>query len=138
MSAADGTLTSNLAALESVYTDEWVAYTSGLDDQSGLADDQYYLAAMTLKSIQDKSNGAMIAGPGTPWGETNGDGNQGGYHLVWPRDLFKFASALVAAGDTASANKAVEYLFNVQMQTTTSDNPYSRPGRFPQNSYVDG
>jgi glucoamylase len=138
MSAADGTLKSNLAALESAYTDEWVAYTSGLDDQSGLADDQYYLAAMTLKSIQDKSNGAMIAGPGTPWGETNGDGNQGGYHLVWPRDLFKFASALVAAGDAASANRAVEYLFNVQMQTTTSDNPYSRPGRFPQNSYVDG
>ena len=138
MSAANGTLSSSLTAMETAYTDEWVAYTSALSDQGGLADDQYYLAVMTLKSIQDKTNGAMIAGPGTPWGETNGDGNQGGYHLVWARDLFKFASALIAAGDTTSANRAVEYLFNVQMQTTTGNTPYSRPGRFPQNSYVDG
>ncbi len=138
MQAANDTLNSNIAMLESAYTNEWVNYTQGIDDQNGLADDQYYLAAMTLKSIQDKSNGAMIAGPGTPWGENNGDNNQGGYHLVWARDLFKFASALISAGDIASANKTVDYLFNVQMQTVSSDNPYSRPGRFPQNSYVDG
>jgi glucoamylase len=138
MNTANSTLGSDLNALERTYTDAWNAYTQGLDDQDGKADDQYYLAAMTLKSIQDKSNGAMIAGPGTPWGETSGDGNQGGYHLIWSRDLFKFASALIAAGDTASARKAVDFLFNTQMQTTTSDNPYSRPGRFPQNTFVNG
>ncbi len=138
MNAANETLNSDLVALEDSYTNEWITYTQNLDNQNGLADDQYYLAAMTLKSIQDKNNGAMIAGPGTPWGETNGDGNQGGYHLIWARDLFKFASALFAAGDTASANKAVDYLFNVQMQTTESQDPYSRPGRFPQNSLVNG
>jgi glucoamylase len=139
MTAADETLKDDLGALETKYTDEWVAYNTGLSSQGGTADDQYYLAAMTLKSIQDKTNGAMIAGPGTPWGETNGDNpNKGGYHLVWSRDLFKFASALVAAGDTASANKAVDFLFNVQMQTATSGTPYSRPGRFPQNTYVNG
>jgi glucoamylase len=89
MDVANGTLNSDLVALEGTYTKEWEAYAKGLKDQGGLADDQYYLAAMTLKSIQDKTNGAMVAGPATPWGETNGDGNQGGYHLVWPRDLFK-------------------------------------------------
>jgi glucoamylase len=129
MDVANATLTSDLAALENTYIQEWVGYTQGLNNQGGLADDQYYLAAMTLKSIQDKTNGAMIAGLGTPWGETNNDGNQGGYHLVWSRDLFKFASSLIAAGDTTSANKAVDYLFNVQMQSN---------GRFPQNSFVDG
>jgi glucoamylase len=134
MDAANATLDSDLAALEKTYVDEWVAYCSGLDNQNGTADDQYYLAAMTLKCIQDKSNGAMIAGPGTPWGESNGDGNQGGYHLVWARDLYKFASALLAAGDAVSAGKAVDYLFNVQMQTTDGD----RKGRFPQNTFVDG
>lgn len=138
MDVANATLNSDLAAVENDYTKEWVAYTAKLSDQNGLADDQYYLAAMNLKSIQDKSNGAMVAGPATPWGETNTDKNQGGYHLVWPRDLFKFASSLIAAGDTESANEAVDYFFNVQMQTTTSDDPYSRPGRFPQNNYVDG
>ncbi|MEA5515816.1 glycoside hydrolase family 15 protein [Nodularia sp. UHCC 0506] len=129
MNVANATLNSDLVALENTYIQEWIAYTQGLNNQKGLADDQYYLAAMTLKSIQDKSNGAMIAGLGTPWGETNGDSNQGGYHLVWPRDLFKFASSLIAAGDTVSANKAVDYLFNIQMQSN---------GRFPQNSFVDG
>ncbi len=137
MSVANATLGSSLNALEQVYINEWVAYGQGLNTQNGLADDQYYLAAMTLKSIQDKSNGAMIAGPGTPWGETSNDGNPGGYHLIWSRDLFKFASALIAAGDTDSANGAVDFLFNRQMQTSTGDNPYSRPGRFPQNSFVD-
>lgn len=138
MGVANDTLGGILDALEQVYVDEWIAYTQGLNAQNGRADDQYYLAAMTLKSIQDKSNGAMIAGPGSPWGETSNDGNPGGYHLIWSRDLFKFASALIAAGDTVSANRAVDYLFNVQMQTGTSDAPYSRPGRFPQNSFVDG
>jgi glucoamylase len=129
MNVANATLTSDLAALENTYTQEWNAYTNKLNNQGGKADDLYYLAAMTLKSIQDKSNGAMVAGLGTPWGESNGDGNKGGYHLVWARDLFKFASSLIAAGDLDSANKAVDYLFNVQMRSD---------GHFPQNSYVDG
>ena len=136
--AATATLSAGLAALEAAYVSEWTAYCAGLSTQNGTADDQYYLAAMTLKSVQDKQNGAMVAGLGTPWGDTCGDQNPGGYHLVWARDLFKFASALIAAGDTASANKAVDYLFNVQMQTTASDEPFSRPGRFPQNSFVEG
>ena len=82
---ANATLGSNLSALEKTYTDAWVDYTKGLNNQDGKADDQYYLAAISLKTIQDKSNGAMIAGPGTPWGETSGDNNQGGYHLIWSR-----------------------------------------------------
>ncbi len=138
MKTAEETLKSDLDALETQYIAEWQNYANGLDKQNGLADDQYYLAAMSLKSIQDKSNGAMIAAPAVPWGETNGDGNEGGYHLVWSRDLFKFASALIAAGDKDSANKAVDFLFNIQMQQTSSDNPYKRPGRFPQNSFVNG
>ncbi|MGH8022283.1 MAG: glycoside hydrolase family 15 protein, partial [Limisphaerales bacterium] len=60
------------------------------------------------------------------------------YHLVWARDLFKFASALIAAGDKTSANRALDFLFNVQMQTNDSDSPYSRRGRFPQNTFDDG
>ncbi|MCC7220115.1 MAG: amylase, partial [Candidatus Contendobacter sp.] len=138
MGVANATLGTSLNALEQVYINEWVAYSQTLNNQNGRADDQYYLAAMTLKSIQDKSNGAMIAGLGTPWGETSNDGNPGGYHLIWSRDLFKFASALIAAGDTDSANRTVDFLFNRQMQTSSGDNPYSRPGRFPQNSFVDG
>ena len=138
MATANATLADDLTALESTYTGQWQTYTTGLSDQNGQADDQYYLAAMTLKTIQDKSNGAMIAGAGTPWGENQGDDNPAGYHLVWARDLFKFASALLAAGDAHSAHKAVDYLFLVQMQSVAAEDPYSRPGRFPQNTYVNG
>jgi glucoamylase len=80
ISAATATLRSDLNALEAAYVQQWVTYTNSLNTQNGRADDQYYLAVMSLKAIQDKSNGAMIAGAGTPWGEDNGDSNQGGYH----------------------------------------------------------
>ena len=137
MDNANATLSSDIDGLQKTYAAQWRAYCQTLNNQGGMADDQYYLASMTLKTMQDKANGAMVAGLGTPWGTFSGDGNNGGYHLVWARDLFKFASALIAAGDTASANKAVNFLFNVQMQTADSDNPYSRHGRFPQNTFDD-
>ncbi|MGK4004536.1 glycoside hydrolase family 15 protein [Sorangium sp. So ce1036] len=148
MTTASATLGDAVASLSAAYDSGWHGYTSALSTQGGTADDQYYLAAMSLKSIQDKSNGAMIAGMGTPWGETSGDSNSGGYHLVWPRDLFKFASALVTAGDTQTATSVVNYLFNTLQQTSDCgvaeyDAPgcpqgYSRVGRFPQNAWVSG
>ena len=130
MNTANAILTDNISALRTTYDNEWHAYNAALSTQGGTADDQYYLAAMSLKSIQDKSNGAMIAGMGTPWGETADDTkNTGGYHLVWARDLFKFANAMITAGDTKSALSATNFLFNRQQQAN---------GRFPQNSQVDG
>ncbi|WP_437581509.1 glycoside hydrolase family 15 protein [Sorangium sp. So ce887] len=145
---ANATLGSNLTTLRTTYDSGWNSYSSGLNNQGGTADDQYYLAAMSLKSIQDKSNGAMIAGMGTPWGETNGDANNGGYHLIWPRDLFKFANALVTAGDTATPPLVVNYLFNTLQQSSdcgvaeynapSCPQGYSRVGRFPQNAWVSG
>lgn len=138
MDNANATVSSDMEVLQKTYVTQWNDYCQSLNDQGGMADDQYYLACMTLKTMQDKANGAMVAGLGTPWGTSCGDWNNGGYHLVWARDLFKFASALIAAGDTNSANRAVDFLFNVQMQTADSENPYSRRGRFPQNTFDDG
>ena len=148
MNTANATLASNFTTMQTTYDSGWQTYTSGLSTQGGLADDQYYLAAMSLNSIQDKSNGAMIAGMGTPWGETNGDANNGGYHLVWARDLFKFANALLTAGDVSSAKDATTYMFNTLAQTTNCGTAeynapgcpqgYSRIGRFPQNAWVSG
>ncbi len=129
IAAASTTLGEDVSAQQSLYDNAWHAYAAGLSTQNGTADDQYTLSAMTLKSMQDKTNGAMIAGIGTAWGFAGGDGDLG-YHLVWPRDMYKFANALINAGDSASATSAVNWLFNVDMNPTT--------GRFPQNSYVNG
>jgi glucoamylase len=128
VAAASNTLSEDLSAQQNVYDNAWHVYAAGLSNQSGTADDQDYLSAMTLKTMQDKTNGAMIAGIGTPWGAA-GD-NDLGYHLVWSRDMYKFANALITAGDTVSATSAVNWLFNVDMDQST--------GRFPQNSYVNG
>lgn len=148
LDTTSATLGSDLRALADSYDAEWEAYTGSLDDQAGTADDQYYLSAMTLKASEDKSSGALVAGLGTPWGPTRGDDDNGGYHLVWARDLYKFANALITAGDLATARRAVEYLFGTLVQTTDcgesetayADCPrgYSRVGRFPQNARIDG
>ncbi len=148
MTTANATLGSSVATLQATYDSQWQSYNATLDDQGGLADDQYYLAAMVLKSSQDKSNGAMVAGMGTPWGETNGDSNPSGYHMVWARDLYKFANSLVTAGDTATGVSVVSYLFNTLQQASDCGvaeynapgcpQGYSRIGRFPQNAWVSG
>jgi glucoamylase len=62
------------------------------------------------------------------WG-TGLENPSGAYHLVWSRDLYQIATALIAAGDTAGANRAVDYLFERQQKPD---------GSFPQNSTVDG
>lgn len=150
-----GVLGSDLEALQASYDAGWHSYADSLDNQGGSADDTYYLAAMSLQTVQDKSNGAMIAAFGTPWGEEKPEDppapdKNGGYHLVWARDLFKFANALITAGDQRTARSAVSYLFGTLQQTKdcgeqeegpkTSECPegYSRVGRFPQNARVDG
>ena len=129
IAAVSKTLGEDVLAQQSLYDNAWHDYAAGLSTQNGTADDQYYLSAMTLKSMQDKSNGAMIAGIGTPWGFAAGDNNLG-YHLVWSRDMFKFANALITAGDSASAANAVRWLFNTDIEPAT--------GRFPQNAFVNG
>ena len=53
-----------------------------------------------LRAHEDKSYpGAFIASLSIPWGEAKGDPDQGGYHLVWTRDMVNSASAMFAAGD---------------------------------------
>ncbi len=91
MRTASETLDSDMAALEAQYVSEWKQYAAGLKPQN---DDEYYLAAMTLKSSADKATGAIVAGLGTPWGEVKGEDTKtfDGYHEVWSRDLFKFAA----------------------------------------------
>ena len=67
-----------------------------------------------LHCLEDKSHaGAFIAAPAAPWGETNHDGNHV-YHLVWPRDLCRIATALLDAGDSDAALRAFRHLQSQQ------------------------
>ena len=64
-----------------------------------------------------------------PWAWGTGLSNPSdAYHLVWARDLYEIATALIADGDRAGAARAT-YLFDRQQKPD---------GSFPQNSTVDG
>jgi glucoamylase len=131
-----GTLGDNSPMLNT-YVSQWNTFDNSLTAPPAVGSTQaiqqarqqeYYLSANVLKASQDKQTGAFVAGLGTPWGDSTGDGN-GGYHLVWERDMYEFASALIVAGDTADPIRAVHWAFNTQQQSD---------GHFPQNSYVNG
>lgn len=89
----------------------------------------YRVSTMVLAAGEDKTHrGAFVAAPGSPWAFGRDDPS-GPYHLVWSRDLYQVASALALAGDRAAANRALDFLLDVQQKPD---------GSFPQNSRVDG
>jgi glucoamylase len=89
----------------------------------------YRLSRCILLAHEDKSfQGALVASMSIPWGETKGDNDLGGYHLVWTRDLVQSATALLATGQTGTPLRALIWLAAIQRTN----------GRFPQNSWIDG
>jgi glucoamylase len=131
--AATASLASGFATVAGAYGAGWHAYLGGLKGTPGSADAKLYNASvMTLAAHEDKTyRGGYIASPSMPWiwGTSKIENPSGAYHLVWSRDLYQIATALIAAGDTAGANRALNYLFFRQQKAD---------GSFPQNSTVDG
>jgi glucoamylase len=89
----------------------------------------YRLSRCILLAHEDKTfQGALVASMSIPWGETRGDNDLGGYHLVWTRDLAQSATALLASGQTGTPLRALIWLAAIQRTD----------GRFPQNSWING
>jgi glucoamylase len=89
----------------------------------------YRLSRCILLAHEDKSfQGALVASMSIPWGETRGDNDMGGYHLVWTRDLVQSATALLATGMTGTPRRALIWLAAIQRTD----------GGFPQNSWING
>lgn len=72
--------------------------------------------------------GGIIASLSIPWGASKGDGDLGGYHLAWPRDLVMSAGGLLAAGAHDDVRRVLRYLAVTQ----------EADGRWPQNMWLDG
>ncbi|MHB8412118.1 MAG: glucan 1,4-alpha-glucosidase [Candidatus Acidiferrales bacterium] len=129
---ARASLRSGFTNVSAAYVGGWSEYANTLRRVDNRYENEFRLAAMVLKAHEDKTyRGAMIASMSIPWGfaAQSATPNVGGYHLVWARDLYEMATALIAAGDRDAASRALNYLFTVQQKPD---------GSFPQNSWLDG
>ena len=129
---AKASLQRGFSSVSGQYAEGWHGYTQTLRRVNAKYETEFRLAAMVLKAHEDKTfRGAMIASMSIPWGfSVKADiPNVAGYRLVWARDLYEIATGLLAAGDRAAAERALNYLFTVQQKPD---------GSFPQNSWLDG
>ena len=114
------------------YTEQWdrtSAHRLPLEKFSSDNGSLYHSSFSLLLSHEDKSYpGALIASLSIPWGEARGDADNGGYHLVWTRDLVGSASAMLAAGNRVIPLRALIYLAVSQQED----------GGFAQNFWIDG
>ncbi len=115
------------------YIKQWrrVAPLSEADGKAFTGDggSLFRLSRLVLLAHEDKVYpGALVASMSIPWGETKGDADLGGYHLVWTRDMVKSACALLASGQTATPLRSLIWLACVQ----------GADGSMPQNSWIDG
>ncbi len=114
------------------FTEQWDRsgqHLLPLSSRSGDSGQLYRSSLDLLRAHEDKSfPGAFIASLSIPWGEAVGDEDQGGYHLVWTRDMISSATAMLAAGDTATPLRALIYLSVCQQDD----------GGFAQNFWIDG
>jgi len=91
--------------------------------------DLYRVSTAVLRTHEsDRFPGGIIASLSIPWGFSKGDGDLGGYHLVWPRDLVESAGALLASGARDAVNRVLTYLAVTQ----------EADGHWPQNMWLDG
>jgi len=142
ISDASASLAAGFSSLESSFESGWHSWISGLNSPpasvtgSSALETQYYVSLMEVKADEDKTyTGAFIAAPTVPWGESvsadtgTGDSGQHGYHVVWTRDEYEMASALLAAGDKADALAALSYIFQYEEESS---------GAVKQNTWLNG
>ncbi|TDV44840.1 glycoside hydrolase family 15 protein [Actinophytocola oryzae] len=135
---ARASLSTGFRSTSALYAKGWQEYVSGLrKPPSSVASAKeravYRSSLLVLAASEDKRHrGAYIAAPGFPW--AFGFDRQiapefGSYALVWPRDLYQIATGLLAAGDKAGANRALDFMLTVQQQPD---------GHLAQNTRVTG
>ena len=114
------------------YARTWSAWQRSLHRLDSWGHGSHHLRRVStavLLAHQSKSFlGGTIASLSIPWGSAKGDGDLGGYHLVWPRDLVEAAGALVAVGAPIVARRVLRYLQSTQ----------EADGHWAQNQWLDG
>ncbi len=115
------------------FIDQWKSAAPPRQDLARMSGDNGELLAVSynlLLTHEDKRyQGGLVASLAIPWGSARGDKQgEGGYHLVWTRDLVESAMALLAAGNTEVPLRALIFLSTHQKED----------GSFPQNFWLSG
>ena len=118
---------------EARYAKAWRAWQAPLHDLDELPSDSephlYRASTAVMKAHMTMNNdGGAIASLSVPWGSSKGDGDLGGYHLVWPRDMVETAGGLLAADARADMKAMLRFLAVTQEED----------GRWPQNMWLSG
>ena len=111
------------------YRSGWRQYTAQLSAPPGDAA-FFFHSVEVIKMAEDKLHpGAIVASLARPWGDVAPDNDADvGYRKVWPRDLYHAASALLGAGDTATALDVLRFMGRQQQPD----------GSMPQNTDLGG
>jgi glucoamylase len=130
---AQAALDRGFGAVAREYARGWHEYLDGLRRPKSADRRLYDMSVMVLAATEDKRNpGALIASPSFPWAfgfDRELAPELGPYALVWPRDLYHVATAMIAAGDRGVALRALDFMLRRQQQPD---------GHLPQNTRVDG
>ncbi|MFI5062365.1 MAG: glycoside hydrolase family 15 protein [Streptosporangiales bacterium] len=138
ISDAAASLAAGFTSLQSSFQSGWHSWMAGLNAPpasvtgSSQLLEQYDVSLMEVKADEDKTYvGGFVAAPTDPWGTSVSANSAGdhGYHVVWTRDEYEMASALLAAGDATDANAALQYIFSDEEESN---------GAVKQNSFLNG
>ncbi|HLR24237.1 MAG TPA: glycoside hydrolase family 15 protein, partial [Fodinibius sp.] len=123
---ARASLLEGFDSAKKAYIDGWQAWQGSLRDVKGK---KFRNSAAVLRMQEAKKfPGGIIASLSIPWGQSKGDSDKGGYHLVWPRDLVESAGGFLALQTHNDVLRIVNYL----MSTQNAD------GSWPQNMWLQG
>jgi glucoamylase len=119
--------------IQNTYIQQWQDWQDSLralqSSESQSKHNLYRVSTAMLRTHEAKRfPGGVIASLSVPWGNSKGDDDLGGYHLVWPRDLVESAGGLLAA----DAGPDVLRILNYLQVTQEAD------GHWPQNMWLDG
>ncbi|MGZ3688143.1 MAG: glycoside hydrolase family 15 protein [Bdellovibrionota bacterium] len=125
-------------SIRSDYESGWNHYLGRLEHNTNGQDRLFFTessfvrrSAEIIKMHEDKrTRGAIVASlskPAVPDSDHGFDGT-GGYHLIWPRDLYHAAMGLLAAGDNQTPLDVLRYYVKTQHPD----------GSWAQNTWVDG
>ncbi len=109
--------------------EEWQQQLTRPPTAAGAGRDLFRVSTAVLRTHESaRFPGGIIASLSIPWGFARGDGDLGGYHLAWPRDLVESAGGLLAAGANHDVRRVLRYLAVTQ----------EADGHWPQNMWLDG